>query len=195
MSFAKIKSQTLPDMINTFTKQFNDYKCAFENNQSSNQKLFYNIQNFDLQVKRMESKLNDIPDNKKMECINLFQNVLSEYLEFKAKYKNEIEKCCNEQNTSINNSQENNDQQLLVEQSMEEQEAQNLEYIARESEKIIRQMRELNEISNQVNHEINSQRIKIVSIESLTDTAVKKMEKGNKELEKAEKNQRTCNIF
>ena len=196
MSFSKIKNQSLPDMINIFHQQFQDFISTYENNQrlicqpNIDQILCQKIQIFDYQIKIMESKLNDSPDNEKLQYTHQFQTILSEYFQFKEKNQIYIEKCFNEHDL---NTDEN--QHILFEQSIEDQVAQNLEYIAREAEIITRHMKELNDISDQVFKEINSQNNKIVAIESITDESVKKMENGNKQLEIAEKNQKICNIY
>lgn len=190
MSFSKIKSQTFPEMFNNFMRQLNEYKNLSKNNGNSPKKLQQQIGILDFQIKRMENAFNDSPDNKKIEYSNLFQRAHSEYSRFKQEHNEEIELYINEQNSQ----REKVHQQLLVEQSMEAQEAENLEYLANEAQSIARQMKELQEISQKVYSELQSQRPTIVSIDTMISKSVTNMEKGNDQLEKAEKNQKSCNI-
>ena len=190
MSFSKIKSQTVPEMFNNFMRQLNEYQNLSKNNGNSPKKLQQQIGILDFQIKRMENAFNDSPDNKKIEYSNLFQRAHSEYSRFKQEHNEEIELYINEQNSQ----REKVHQQLLVEQSMEAQEAENLEYLANEAQNIARQMKELQEISQKVYSELQSQRPTIVSIDTMISKSVTNMEKGNDQLEKAEKNQKSCNI-
>lgn len=190
MSFSKIKSQTFPEMFNNFMRQLNEYKNLSKNNGNSPKKLQQQIGILDFQIKRMVNAFNDSPDNKKIEYSNLFQRAHSEYSRFKQEHNEEIELYINEQNSQ----REKVHQQLLVEQSMEAQEAENLEYLANEAQSIARQMKELQEISQKVYSELQSQRPTIVSIDTMISKSVTNMEKGNDQLEKAEKNQKSCNI-
>ncbi|KAK8896761.1 hypothetical protein M9Y10_014678 [Tritrichomonas musculus] len=190
MSFSKIKSQTFPEMFNNFMRQLNEYQNLSKNNGNSPKKLQQQIGILDFQIKRMENAFNDSPDNKKIEYSNLFQRAHSEYSRFKQEHNEEIELYINEQNSQ----REKVHQQLLVEQSMEAQEAENLEYLANEAQSIARQMKELQEISQKVYSELQSQRPTIVSIDTMISKSVTNMEKGNNQLEKAEKNQKSCNI-
>lgn len=190
MSFSKMKSQAFPEMFNNFMRQLNEYKNLSKNNENTPKKLQQQIRILDFQIKRMENTFNNSPDNKKIEYSNLFQRAHSEYSRFRQEHNEEIELYINEQNSQ----REKVHQQLLVEQSMEEQEAENLEYLANEAQSIARQMKELQEISQKVYSELQSQRPTIVSIDTMISKSVTNMEKGNDQLEKAEKNKKSCNI-
>lgn len=189
MSFSKVKKQTLPEMVDNFWMHMNECKSEIKKNGSiSNLKQKMNI--LDFQISLIEKALNNAPDDKKIQYSYLYQNAHSEYIRFKQNHIYEIEASKNNQN--VPKTEESNQQ--LIEQSIIEQETENLEYLANEIQIITQQMKEINEISNCVYNELQSQRPRIVKIDTLISESVNHMEQGNKQLEKAEKNQKKCNI-
>lgn len=196
MSFAKVKKQTLPEMIENFRREFNEYKSLIENNPNSNpdpalvHQITLRIQRFDFQMNRMEKELENAPDSEAIEYSDKFNTLRSQYSDFKQRWQAVAEMIVNENNSNNNNA----NQQLLVEQSVVDQETEDLEYLAQEAERISQTSKEINEISNETLKELNSQHAKIVSIDKITGDTVPIMEKGNKQLEKAEEHQKTCII-
>lgn len=197
MSFAKVKKQTLPEMIENFRRDFNEYKSSLENNPSSNpdpssiHQITLKIQSFDFQMNRMEKELNNAPDMEAIECSDKLNTLRSQYIDFKNRWQSIAEMISNENNST----NPNNNRQLMVDQSVVDQETEDLEYLARQTEEISRTSKEINEISNNTLKELNAQRAKIIKIDKITTDTVPIMEKGNKQLEKAEEHQKTSCII
>ncbi|OHT07891.1 hypothetical protein TRFO_23761 [Tritrichomonas foetus] len=95
--------------------------------------------------------------------------------------------------SDFGNQYENRERNFGFHQEMEREiynQADELEYVGAQVEEIVRASREINEISNEVNKKLNEQRVKIVSINSMVESAVPDMVKGNEQLDKAEQHQK-----
>ncbi|OHS98197.1 hypothetical protein TRFO_09076 [Tritrichomonas foetus] len=94
--------------------------------------------------------------------------------------------------TLLSSSHENpNYTEPLLDQQMIDGETDMISLIENDVTNILSQMRELNSIFNQTFEELQKQRHKIVSIDSITNNSKKEMKKGNQELEKAGNHQKS----
>ncbi|KAK8871083.1 hypothetical protein M9Y10_008996 [Tritrichomonas musculus] len=198
MTFSKVKKQTLPEMITNFRKQFNEYKSSLENNPTSNpdpssiHQITLRLRDFDFQMNRMERELSNASDSEVIECSDQLNTLHRQYVEFKQRWQAIADMILNEDNT--NNNENNKSNELMVEQSIVDQETEELEYLAQEAQRIAQTSREINEINNNVYKELNAQHAKIISIDKITSDTVPVMQKGNAQLDKAEQNQKLCLI-
>ena len=84
---------------------------------------------------------------------------------------------------------------LSQEQLQLQQDADELEYIQRESSDILKMQKDINELAHQIDDKITEDHAQVVRIEQTVVEANNNMKDGNSELEKAESDQKKCNIF
>lgn len=195
--FGKVEEPTLSGMINEFKQHFYSFKEYFKNAETRNQfssestKLHSNMQNLEWELKKIESEFNTASDTEVIECSDDFRLFQSEFEDFKKRFQTAVRVISDDQNNSNNYNQYNGnyyDQEMIDEQTNE------LDHINSEVREIVQTSKEINRISHQVDQEIKKQRVQIIKIDKVTNEAVGKMEKGNRELNKAEEYQKGCTI-
>lgn len=195
MSFQKAasgKPQTIQDKVNNFQTE------VMKLNGAENRINARTLNSFNATLTNLDRRLNEIqkelqtyqgPDSSSLRA--LMGQVSKTFVERKEKImpiiaerKQEQEQRRIQETPAVVNE--------LTQEQMDQQE---LEFIAQNAREIKNQMQILNDITQQVDAEVQKGHATLVRIDEQVEEAKGEMQSGNKELEKAEEHQKkTCNV-
>ena len=204
MTFFKINRATsIKDMISSFENSLNDMKAISNDPNVENlKKLNMKFNQTDRLTKKIENAFLKASDSEVIEHSGKFGESLFEYQQFKNSWKPVVESAITSNveinKTETNNVDHTNDERFVMDQQTLDHESAELSYLNDELVHIVETSKEINQISKEIQNKLIEQRVKIVSIDKMIENSITQMEKGNKELDKADQHSKEtvpCSIF
>ena len=200
MSFSKAGS--LPSLVDQYERSFNDVQAHISkiDDEKTLKQLKTSLMYLSTNEKKISSQLESSTDpniesfrGRFMMCVDGFHTYHASWdaaiKKKEAEFKQVREEQAQKQGTASSQPQMSQEQMQIY------QDAQDLEYTGRQIEEIVAMQKDINELTHQIDDKITEDHEKVIRIEDKIEDTKFYMQEGNKELDKAEKNAKKCNIF
>lgn len=195
MSFQK--SGDLSTLIDQYVNACNEINNSISN--IKDEKTFQQLRtHFDTLIKntkKIDEGLKTCTDPNVDELQERYNQACQLFEADKNYWESTIMKRVEEQKKALEQKQqEERMQNLSEEQRQIMQQNDELDYLGRQAQEVLQISKELNELGNKINNKIVEDHVKVEKIDDTIETAKTEMQKGNDELDQAEKDQKKCNI-
>ena len=200
MSFSKAGS--LPSLVDQYERSFNDVQAHISkiDDEKTLKQLKTSLMYLSTNEKKISSQLDSSTDpniesfrGRFMMCVDGFHTYHAAWdaaiKKKEAEFKQVREEQAQKQGTASSQPQMSQEQMQIY------QDAQDLEYTGRQIEEIVAMQKDINELTHQIDDKITEDHEKVIRIEDKIEDTKFHMQEGNKELDKAEKDAKKCNIF
>lgn len=195
MSFQK--SRDLSTLIDQYVNACNEINNSISNikDEKTFQQLRTHFDTLITNTKKIDEGLKTCTDPNVDELQERYNQACQLFEADKNYWESTIMKRVKEQKKALEqNQQEERMQNLSEEQRQIMQQNDELDYLGRQAQEVLQLSKELNELGNKINNKIVEDHVKVEKIDDTIETAKTEMQKGNDELEQAEKDQKKFNI-